>query len=127
MVSVSRVGTWAGPNPLLVCLLWSLINHEGLGTSESPQPSRTTGHGTWAEERQFPSLGARGMVFPSREGALGLLECWEVVVRHPGTHPSCPQCGVGMWKGPPLVLPQVAACLGTLGQYLGALLDSLCT
>ena len=116
MDSVSKVGTWAGLNPPLVYWSWTLINHEGKGTNEGPQPSGTTGPGTWAEEQQFPSFEARGVVFPGRGGALGPLECWEGVVRHQGTHPSCPPWGAGPGQGPPLVLEPVVAYLGTQGQ-----------
>ena len=68
------MGTWGGPNPLLVCRLWSLISDEGKGTSKRPQASGTTGPGTWAEEQQFPSFEARGVVFRGRGGEHGLLE-----------------------------------------------------
>ena len=62
--------------------------------SEGPQPSGTTRPGTWAEERRFLSLGARGEVFAGRGGGLDLSGCWEGVVRHPETHPFCPLWGV---------------------------------
>ena len=115
MDSVSIVATWAGPNPLLVYWSWSLINQEVSGTIASPQPSGTTGPGTWAEEQQFPSFEARGVVFRGRGGGLSLLECWEEVVHCQGTHPSCPLWGAGLGQGPPPVLGQVVAYLGTQG------------
>ena len=116
MDSVSKLGTWAGPNPPLVYWSWFLIKHEGKGTNEGPQPSGTTGPGTWVEEQQFPSFEARGVVFRGWWGALGPLGSWEGVVRHQGTHPSCPPWGAGPGHGPPLVLEQVVAYLGTQGQ-----------
>ena len=116
MDGVSKVGTWSGPNPPLGYWSWTLINHEGKGTNEGPQPSGTTGLGTWAEEQQFPSFEARGVVFPGRGGVLGPLECWEGVVRRQGTHPSCLPCGAGPGRSPPLVLERVVAYLGTQGQ-----------
>ena len=116
MDSVSKVGTWAGPNPPLVYWLWSLIKHEGTGTNGTPQPSGTTGPGTWVEEQQFPSFEARDVVFRGRGRALGPLEYWEGVVRRQGTHPSCPPWGAGLGQGPPLVLERVVAYLGIQGR-----------
>ena len=69
MDSVSRVGAGASPRPLLVCWLWSLINQGGHGTSEGPQPSRTTWPCTWAEKRRFLSHEVRGAVFPDQGGS----------------------------------------------------------
>ena len=116
MDSVSKVGTWAGPNPLLVYWSWSLISHEAWGRSEGPQPSGTTGPGTWAQEQQFHFFEARDIVFRGQGEALGLLECWKGAVRRPGTHLSCPLWVAAPWQGPPLVLERVVAYLGTQGQ-----------
>ena len=80
--------------------------------SEGPKPSGITGPGTWAEQRRFPSHEAGGGVVPCRGEVVSLSECREGVVHYLGTHPSCPLWGAGPWKGPPLVLAWVVACLG---------------
>ena len=103
------MGTWAGPNLLLVYWSWSLISHDGTGISESPRPSGTTGPETWAVEQQSPSFEATGMLFRGREGALGLLVCCAGVVCSPRTHPSGPPRGAGPSQGPPRVLAWVVA------------------